>query len=236
MPQRRIGARGLPRHAGRCRLALLACLLLAARPVVAPNPPPPPSPSPPPSPPPLPPAPTLCSKLVNRWMLNTNAASGLTVVDSVGTLNGSATAGCAYSSTDLSGAMIFDGATCAVQMIGATAYNGGQSGFSLLFWGRVDSTAVNSRFVIYGNGGSEIFVSPFGATGVLSLNVGGTALATSFVPSVGAWNHYALTIGSNVGLGAQQIIPVCVLFSSKHVTQCTSMERKSRPRQASTTP
>ena len=56
-----------------------------------PSPPPTPPPSPPPPlPPPLPPArDALCSKLTNRWLLNSNWANGSTAIDSVGNWNGS---------------------------------------------------------------------------------------------------------------------------------------------------
>lgn len=56
------------------------------------------------------------------------------------------------------------------------------------------TTTASTHFFVVGSGTGELNVSPFGSTGVLTVQLGLTTVATTFTPALGVWHHYAVTI------------------------------------------
>ena len=177
------------------------CSVIApAVPCPPPSPPAPPSPPPPSPPPPLPPfnVHVVCSKVTNRWPLNSGYASGSTVIDTVGSWNGTAYGDYSYiAGADAPvGAIAFDGVSGYVQVGAQAGAFGGASAFccatslsfshslshswlthalavSWSFWGNVYVVTFQGRFFDWGNGPSSdnLLFTPSYSTTSMSISI-----------------------------------------------------------------
>ena len=201
-----------------------------------PPPSPPPSPPPPSPPPPNPPPPlpssrdAYCGRLTNRWKFDT--AYGSTVVDSIGTWNGTVSGGVSFSS----GAATFDGLTGYINL-GTRTFGGA---ISIAFWFTVPTNALNAALVSFGQGAytqynNEIIFSSNGGgtlpgTGpwyMISSGAGGESGTNDYnnmgagvygtsLPYNTSWIHFALTVNNLTGYSTAYINGVQAYTSNTH--------------------
>ena len=139
-----------------------------------------------------------CSKLTNRWLFDGTSAStsGSTVIDSIGTLNGTASAG-GYSYSN--GAISFNGVSGNVDF-GSLVFGGA---LSVAFWAKLNTITNWVRFIDWANGspGDNIaFVTSYNGYLSILVSIGTNAAVlktSSYTVTSGVWSHYAVTFDSS---------------------------------------